>query len=82
MEQRSNVVALRIATTMPRKEDFVRDITRRESMQLITHRTEQSPIFLPSCLANQLMTMQMRRRNLIHGFGSLMLMLVWHFKKQ
>jgi hypothetical protein len=80
MEQRSNVVALRIATTMPRKEDFVRDITRRESMQLITHRTEQLTSFLPSCLVNQLMTMQMRR-SLIHGFGSLMLMLVWHFKK-
>jgi hypothetical protein len=39
MEQRSNVVALRIATTtMPRKEEFVIDIAQKVSMQTTTQR--------------------------------------------
>jgi hypothetical protein len=66
-------VALRIATTMPRKEGFVIDIAQKVSMQTIPQRFNQKmlmsfllPLFY---LLNQLI-MKMRR-NLIVGFGSL-----------
>ena len=66
-------VALRIATTKPRKEGFVIDIAQKVSMQTIPQRFNQKmlmsfllPLFY---LLNQLI-MKMRR-NLIVGFGSL-----------
>lgn len=55
MEQRSNFVALRIAATMPRKEEFVIDIAQKVSMQTIPQRFNQKmlmsfllPLFLSS----------------------------------
>ena len=51
---------------------FVRDIAWKVSIQLISHRTEQSSSFLLSCLVDQLI-MKMRR-NLFMDLEGLMLL--------
>jgi len=68
----AKVMRKRVPHITSGKEEFVRDIAWKVTMQLISHRTEKSLSFLLSCLVDQLI-MKMRR-NLFMDLEGLMLL--------